>query len=476
MCGIPARVNIIENDPPGVRVYALPPWVRRPCPTYGTNAAGFYFIRDGDSSSALTIGLATTGSTAISGTDYSAFSASVYFPPNVRTNWLPVTILPNSTNTADKTLKLTISSAPGYQIDPDNGNATMTIAATASPVLPVVQVDATVQDATTTTPGQFTFTRSFATTNVLRVYYHVWGETNNVIASTNGQDATIYGSLPGYIDIPFSATSVNLSVTASHPQSTCQPLTLTLAAGEYTIGNNNSGTVYVDGVGSFNLKGLVTKAGIYGASVSQAAQITLTRYGSALSALTMNSAITHEYIGPSIQRTRSGQFTWPAHQSTIKVSISTLWSSYSDSWVLPTLKFPGYAGFDFTVPYNPPSAMFSVSFPALTVGEGSTGYITVGHPHPNGVATTVSLTVAGSATTGTDYSFSTTVNFTANQTAVSVPFTAFNNALPQGWKTVVVSMNSSGFSSKIGQAGLDRAYVRIQDPQNSLSDSDLDGD
>ncbi len=477
--GTPAEVKIVDNGLPGIQVYALPPWVRRPSSTYGTNTAGFYFVRGGPGTNSLTANLSTAGSTAVAGTDYTALPALITFPANVRTNWLPLTLTPNSTTMADKNLILTITSASGYSlVSPDN-TASITIAATASPALPVVQVSVADADVTTASPGQFNVTRSFATSSPLRVYYHVWGETNNVIASTNGQDSTIYGSLPGYVDIPAGATNVTLSVTASHPQSTSQPLTLVLAAGEYTIGNHNSGTVYVDGVGSFNLVGSVTKAGIYGASVSQAAQITLTRNGSALSALTVNWVITNQYNGPSIQGTRSGQFTWPARQSTIKVSISTLWSSYSDSWVLPTLKFPGYAGFDFTVPYQPPSAMFSVygsSSPATTVSEGTTGYITVGHPHPNGVATTAYLTVAGSAASGTDYSFSTTVNFTANQTAVSVPFTAFNNALPQGWKTVVISMDSSGFSSKIGQAGLDRAYVRIQDPQNSLSDSDLDGD
>jgi hypothetical protein len=123
--------------------------------------------------------------------------------------------------------------------------------------------------------------------------------------------------------------------------------------------------------------------------------------------------------------------------------------------------------------------LFTVSVsgsPTLTVGEGATGYITVGHPHPNGVATSASLTVTGSAANGTDYALSTTVNFTASQTSVSVPFSAFSNAAADGWKTVVVSMDSSGNSTKIGQAGLDRVFVRIQDPQNAVSDSDLDGD
>jgi hypothetical protein len=475
----PAEVKIVDNGLPGIQVSALPPWVRRPNATYGTNTAGFYFVRGGPSTNALTINLSSAGSTAVAGPDYTALPTSIIFPANVRTNWLPITITPNSTNTADKNLVLTITSAPGYHLAAPDNTASVTIAATASPVLPVVQVAATDLDVTPASPGQFTFTRSLATTNALRVYYHVWGETNTVIASTNGQDTTFYSGLNGYADIPAGATSVAVSVTTTHPLAVSEPLTLTLAAGEYAIGTSNSATVYVDGTGTFSLVHAVTRAGIYGASVSQAAEITLTRLGSALSPLTVNWLITNEYLGPVIQGTRSGTFTWAARQSTIKVAIGTLWSSYSDSRVLPTLKFPSYTGFNFTVPYNPPSALFTVSVsgsPTLTVGEGATGYITVGHPHPNGVATSASLTVAGSATNGTDYALSTTVNFTASQTSVSLPFSAFSNASADGWKTVVVSMDSSGNSAKIGQAGLDRVFVRIQDPQNAVSDSDLDGD
>ena len=80
----------------------------------------------------LTLGLSTTGSTATGGSG-SSTTASIVFSNNVRTNWLPLSIIPNSTNTADKSLVLNITSAPGYQIDPSNGTATVTIAATASP-------------------------------------------------------------------------------------------------------------------------------------------------------------------------------------------------------------------------------------------------------------------------------------------------------------------------------------------------------
>jgi pimeloyl-ACP methyl ester carboxylesterase len=481
--GTPAEVKIVDTGLPDVRVYALPPWVRRPSATYGTNVAGFYFIRGGPSTNSLTVNLSTSGSTAVSGSDYTALPSSITFNANVRTNWLPLSITPNSTNTADKTLVLTMTSASGYQIDATYGAATVTIAATASPVLPVVQVTATDIDVTTNSPGQFTFTRSFATTSALRVYYHVWGDTNTVISSTNGQDTTLYTGLPGYVDIPANATNVTTSVTASKPISTCQSVTVVLAAGDYSIGNSNMDTVYVDGTGGFTLLMGVTKVGVFGASASQPAELTLIRLGSALSPLTMNWVTTYPYGDNSIQGTHAGSYTWAARQSVLKVQLSTSFSSpipdTYGSQALPTLTVSNALGtFATAVPYYPPGDMFTVyglTPPAITVAEGSTGYLTVGRPHPNGQTATAYLTVAGSASNGADFSISTAVAFGVNVASVQVPVQAFSNSQPLGWRTAVVSVNNTG-GSEVGVSGSERMFVRIQDPQNAVSDTDIDGD
>ena len=478
----PARINFFDTGLPSIRVFALPSWVRRPSATYGTNAVGFYFIRGGTATNALTVGLTTTGGSAVSGLDYTALPATVAFAANVRTNWLPLTILPNSTNPADKTLVLTISSAPGYVIDPTNGVARVTIAATAAPVLPVVQVTATDVDATTNSPGQFTFTRSFATANALRVYYHAWTATSNVFNSVNSLDTAVYAALPGFVDIPANATNVNVPLVVSNPPALVVPVILTLAQGEYTIGNNNQDTVYIDGSGTPSFTATVTRTGIYGATVSQAAEIQLVRYGSALSAATVNWSITNQYIGPTIQGVRAGQFVWAAHQSVTTVALYTQWSAWPDSWQLPTLTLSNAWNFrTVTLPYNPPSAMFSVfssASPALTVPQGSTvaTAISVSRLHPNSSPLTLNLTLSGSAANGTDYSMSSAVNFAANQSLVTLPFQAFANTVGKGWKTVVVAISSGGLSSQVGQTGSDRTFVRIQDPQNLLSDTDLDGD
>jgi hypothetical protein len=243
--GTPARVGIVNTNAPGIRVYALPSWERRPCPTYGTNTAGFYFIRDGDSTNALTINLSTTGSTAVSGKDYAPLPAIITFPANVRTNWLPLTIIPNSTDPVDKNLVLNITRAPGYQLDQTNSTARMAIAATALPILPVVQVAATIRHATVSKPGRFVFSRSGPTNDMLRVYYEVIGDT--VVGYTNGQHIISYNYLPGSVDIAVGARVAAVPVVPVNPPSTGEAVTVIVkAGGDYSIGTYTEATVQID--------------------------------------------------------------------------------------------------------------------------------------------------------------------------------------------------------------------------------------
>jgi hypothetical protein len=382
-------------------------------------------------------------------------------------------------------LVLTITSAPGCQIDQTNGTATMTISSTGLPALSTVQVVTTVADATGSTPGQFTFSRSSPVTDALRVYYHTAGDT--VIGTTNGQDITSYSALPGYVDIPAGATSATVSVVPNTPSGIAQTVTVILAAGEYSIGTSNVATVYIDGVGSFYITATVVRDGIYGANVSQPAEIQITRYGSVIAPRSITWSITNQYIGNriasfSISGDGNGTYiNWAAHQTIANVKISTQWTSWPDSWQLPTMFLS--TNWYLTVPYNPPSAMFGIyssGSPATIVSEGTTvpNAITIIRLHPTANPITMYLTVAGSAVNGTDFSMGTMIGFTANQSSITVPVQAFANPLTTGWKTAVVTMNSGGFSSQVGLSGHDLAYVRIQDAQvsNPVFDTDIDGD
>jgi hypothetical protein len=504
----PARVSIVDTGLPGVRVFALPQWVRRPSATYGTNIAGFYFVRDGKSTNALTIGLSFSGSTAAVNSEYSSLPATITFQPNVRTNWLPVSFIPNSTNTSNKTLVLTITNAPGYAIAPTNGAATVTIAATAAPVLPVVQVTTAVAIGTTNTPGQFTFSRSFATASPLRVYLHTWSSTNTVIGTTNGQDASTYTTLPGYVDIPANASSVNLSVTITRQLATPQTISATLAAGDYTIATNNAATVIVDATGPTTVTVDVTRNGLHNGSSGwfRPAELTFTRSGSVANSLSLAwfnvssgglgfNATGGQMAGYGVTGSFGvGQIVWPAGQSVIKTNftVSYVWNNpgvfeNDDYSVLPGITFSNayYYG-SKTVPFYPKWELVQISSifsPATTLTNGtslpnalyiSRPYTQIGTGPQHGLSVTIS-TSGGSAVSGTDFTMNTTVNINSNQTTVLVPVTALS-ATNQGWRTLVATLNPAVNLQAVPDDNVDTAYVRLANPNNLVDDTDIDGD
>jgi hypothetical protein len=122
---MPARVDIRDNDFPDVRVFAFPQHLPKPSVTEGTNKGGFFFIRDGDSFTEATTSF-SIGGTARSSVDYEPLTNRITFPANVRTNLLP--LIPKFTrDPSDKTIVLTITNTPKYQVDPKYGKATMTL-------------------------------------------------------------------------------------------------------------------------------------------------------------------------------------------------------------------------------------------------------------------------------------------------------------------------------------------------------------
>jgi hypothetical protein len=123
----PARVDLLENDLPDVRVLTMPPRLEKPTPRYGTNIGWFYFIRDSSTIALapLTIGF-SIGGTAVAGVDYQPLPRTITFQADSRTNILLVTPKFRQ-DLADKTIILTITNTPGYQIDPGAGGGTMTL-------------------------------------------------------------------------------------------------------------------------------------------------------------------------------------------------------------------------------------------------------------------------------------------------------------------------------------------------------------
>ncbi len=146
----------------------------------------------------------------------------------------------------DKTVILKITKAAGYQIDPNNGVATVTIANLDIPTLPIVQVVTTISNATVFAPGQFTFTRSGPAHEPLRIYYDQAEQL--IIGYQNGKPIVSHRALSlGHADIPEAQTKVVALVVPDNPPS--KPgatLTVTIRAHkDYSVGPARSAAVQI---------------------------------------------------------------------------------------------------------------------------------------------------------------------------------------------------------------------------------------
>ncbi|MGC3958554.1 MAG: hypothetical protein QM813_11610 [Verrucomicrobiota bacterium] len=93
-------------------------------------------------------------------------------------------------------------------------------------------------------PGIFTFSRTGATDEPLRVYYGVEGET--VRAYKNGQPVITYRGLPGYVDIPDGLSSVAALVSPVSPPPGGMTVTVTIRPeGDYSIGKGKTASVQI---------------------------------------------------------------------------------------------------------------------------------------------------------------------------------------------------------------------------------------
>jgi hypothetical protein len=385
-------------------------------------------------------------------------------------------------------LTLTISSISGYQIDPAAGAATITIASS-TVVLPVVQVAATTVDATEqgTVPGVFTFTRSGGVTNLpLRVSYHVSGTATT--GSTNS--ARDYVALPGYVDFAAGKTSTNVLVSPINDteQEMVETVIVTLATGDYQVGANNAATVYIDDNEATDYSGELVRHGVHGGSYNKPLYVRVTRLGSAISAATLNWSLTYTYASnimsnPSIGGDASGgQVYFAPHKSVANVTFSANWSSHPDSTYQALLKINNNDIIFTAASFHPQSEvvrMESLGSPATTIMEGNTtSALKFTRPFPGSRSFVAFFSAQGSAVPGTDYTaFLGTVNFPAgNGGPYYVSVQAASNPQTNGWRTGVATLDVN--TSQVGDAGYDRSFFRIQDPQNTnpLLDTDIDGD
>jgi len=175
--------------------------------TQTANTGTFTITRTGPTTAALTVSLAVSGS-ATNASDYNRLPTTVTIPAGQSSVTLTLTPIDDTLSEGNETATITLSNSSAYVVDGARSSGTVTIADNdrVMPNVSIVASDAIAAETRsgqTANRGQFTISRTGATTAALTLAYSVSG------SATNGTD---YSRLSGTVTIPVGRSSVTLAV------------------------------------------------------------------------------------------------------------------------------------------------------------------------------------------------------------------------------------------------------------------------
>jgi hypothetical protein len=201
----------------------------------GLDPSVFTVIRSGSTASALTVNYTISG-TATPGSDYAALSGSVTLPPGAAAAKIAVSPVDDLFVEGNETIALALANSSAYTIGTPN-DATVTLADndTGGQIISLIATDPVSSEAGLD-PAVFTVARSGPTASALTVNYAISG------TAAAGSD---YVSLSGNVTIPAGASAAEIIVTPTDDllAEGDETVSLTLAAGSYTIATPSSATV-----------------------------------------------------------------------------------------------------------------------------------------------------------------------------------------------------------------------------------------
>ena len=334
-----ATVTIADNEAarPVVTILATDPSAAEKTGT--PNPGVFTLSRTGATTSALTVNLTVSG-TATNGSDYSTIAATATFAAGSATALVNVNVTDDILVEGPESVIVQVAPGSTYSVGAAS-IATVTIADNDTAQPPVITISATDPIAAEPSdPGQFTLSRTGATTSALTVNLAVSG------TATSGSD---------YTDLPATATFavgsatalVNLNViddTVAEAPETVSLTVVPYTVGVYSVGTASTATVTIldDDLPTISVNATDASAG----ETSNPGVFTLTRTGTTASALTVNVAMSGTATNVTDYSSIGGAVTFAPGSATALVNLTPvddLVVEGSETAVLNLLAGMGYS-------------------------------------------------------------------------------------------------------------------------------------
>ena len=300
----------------------------------------------------VTVNYAVTGGTATIGADYTLPAGTLSFAPGETTKLVPLVLVDDTAVESGETVVLTLSAASGATLTSLTTH-TVTITDDDLPVVTLAATDAAASE--NGDPGQWTLTRTGATTVALTVTFTVAG------TATSGTDYTALGTT---LTIPTGATSATLALTplADAVNEIAETVSLTLATNaSYTVGTAAAATVTIADTNT----PVVTLAATDAAASEtgpDTGTFTVTRTGSTAAALTVSFTVTGTATSGSDYTALGTSLTIPAGAASATLVATPVNDSSTEG--------PEYVVVSLSTSAN--YALGTASFASLTIADNDT--------------------------------------------------------------------------------------------------------
>jgi V8-like Glu-specific endopeptidase len=443
------------------------------------NPGLFTISRTGATNTALTVTY-NVGGTATKGSDYNNITnnttntGTIVIPVGATSITLPLNVINDTLIESNETVVVSLASNNAYTLGTSK-TGTVTIADNdQKPIITIAATDpnaAEVNTGQTANPGLFTITRTGSTNTALTVTYNVGGtaakgsDYNNITGNTTNT---------GTVVIPVGATSVTLPINVINDTliEANETVAIALASSTaYTLGSSTSGTVTIVDNDRPTVSITTTDANAAEVNTGQTANpglFTITRTGSTTTALTvtynMGGTATKgsDYNNVTGNTTNTGTVVIPVGATSVTLPINVINDTLSESNETVIVTLASSTGYNLgtntgtvTIVDNdrPTVSITTTDANAAEVNTGQTpnpGLFTITRTGSTSTALTITYSVGGTATKGSDYNNVTgnttntgTVVIPVGATSITLPINVINDTLKESNETVVVSLVSN---------------------------------
>ncbi len=401
-------------------------------------------------SGSVAVSYTVTG-TATSASDYTALVTTVSFSTGSTTVNIPVVITDDSSDEANETVIITLTDGTAYDLGTTKVHTlTITDNDNPPPATPVVSISAG-KAVAEGTDASFSVTASPAPGSAVILNYTVTQSGSFVATSNlNAQSVSLSGG-SGTITVPTvndSADEVNGSVTVTLNTGTGYSVHNSDGADTVTVTDDDVTEVSFAAATSSAAEGSGTRTVRVNLSPVPATSLTLNYTVSG----TATSGSDYTSIGTSV--------SVPSGSSSVNISVPITDDSTDE--VAETLIITLASGSHYTIgspsvhtltitDNDVPAVSFSSSASSIGEGGGSKN-ITVNISPAPATGFTVTYTVGGTATSGSDYTApSGSLSVAAGQITVTIPVAVTDDSVTsEGSETVILTLSSNGSGYELG--------------------------